>query len=122
AHQDLPFEKVVEALAPDRDLSRSPLFQVILVLQNAPMEVLQLPELKLIPLDVEERTAKLDLSLVLEEKGAAGLLGNWQSLLAAAAEEPGCASPPCRSSPPRRRNSSANGTPRPPSIRSPPVS
>src|SRR6185369_3551579 len=108
AHQDLPFEKVVEALAPDRDLSRSPLFQVILVLQNAPMEVLQLPELKLIPLDVEERTAKLDLSLVLEEKGAAGLLGklrynrdlfdaptmarllgHWQSLLAAAAEEPG---------------------------------
>ncbi|MFB1485467.1 condensation domain-containing protein, partial [Corallococcus sp. RDP092CA] len=42
-HQHVPFEKIVEALQPVRDLSRSPLFQAMFVLQNTPTEALRLP-------------------------------------------------------------------------------
>ncbi|HEU5227014.1 MAG TPA: amino acid adenylation domain-containing protein, partial [Ktedonobacteraceae bacterium] len=67
AHQDLPFEKLVEALQPERDLSRSPLFQTLIVLQNTPSEQLLLPDLQVEVLEVERATARFDLSLLLEE-------------------------------------------------------
>ena len=67
AHQDLPFEHLVEELQPQRDLSRTPLFQVAFALQNAPLEALELAGLTLSPLEVETGTAKFDLTLSLIE-------------------------------------------------------
>ncbi len=67
AHQDLPFERLVEELQPERDLSRNPLFQVVFALQNAPVEVLELPGLKLSPLDLAPETARFDLEFQLVE-------------------------------------------------------
>jgi amino acid adenylation domain-containing protein/non-ribosomal peptide synthase protein (TIGR01720 family) len=75
AHQDVPFEKLVEALRPQRDMSTTPLFQAMLVLQNVPMGPLQLPGLRLRPLEVETHVAKYDLLLMLVD-GAEGFSGN----------------------------------------------
>ncbi len=74
AHQDLPFEKLVEELAPQRSLSYTPIFQVVFVLQNAPLGSLELPGLRLEPVPVETGQAKFDLTLSLAESdaGAAG--------------------------------------------------
>ncbi|WP_442923200.1 amino acid adenylation domain-containing protein [Microcoleus sp. A6-C5] len=68
AHQDLPFEKLVEELQPDRNLSYNPLFQVAFVLQNAPVAAESIAGLNLTLLDVDNQTAKVDLTLYLEEK------------------------------------------------------
>ncbi|RMF30995.1 MAG: non-ribosomal peptide synthetase, partial [Chloroflexi bacterium] len=67
AHQDLPFEMLVEALQPQRDMSHSPLFQVMFVLQNVPLEALELPDLTLRPVDVDRGTATFDLTLSMAE-------------------------------------------------------
>jgi hypothetical protein len=67
AHQDLPFEQLVGVLQPERDPSRTPLFQVMLVLQNAPLPALQAPGLALTPIAAESGTAKFDLTLSLSE-------------------------------------------------------
>jgi amino acid adenylation domain-containing protein len=67
AHEDVPFEKLVEVLAPERNLSSTPLFQVMLVLQNAPRLELELGGAKLQPLSVESGTSKFDLSMDLIE-------------------------------------------------------
>jgi non-ribosomal peptide synthetase component F/acyl carrier protein len=74
AHQDLPFERLVEELAPERSLAHTPLFQAMLVLQNAPAASLEIGDLRLGPVDVEATTAKFDLTLNLSEQGG-GLLG-----------------------------------------------
>jgi glycosyltransferase involved in cell wall biosynthesis len=67
AHQDLPFERLVEALQPRRDFQRSPLFQVKVVLQNRQPAPPELPGLRLVALTVEQGTAKIDLLLNLLE-------------------------------------------------------
>jgi non-ribosomal peptide synthetase component F len=68
-HQDLPFEKLVEVLRPDRDPHRSPLFQVKFVFQNAPLGSLDLEGLLLTTLPVEAGATQFDLHLVLWEEG-----------------------------------------------------
>ncbi|MFO0760431.1 MAG: amino acid adenylation domain-containing protein [Byssovorax sp.] len=74
AHQDAPFERLVQELAPGRDLSRTPLFQVVFTLQNAPRERIELPGLTLSLQSAESGTAKFDLTLGMTE-GEHGLLG-----------------------------------------------
>jgi amino acid adenylation domain-containing protein len=77
AHQDLPFEKLVEKLQPRRDPSRMPLFQVMFVLQNASTENLTLAGLSVTPLELDFGAVRHDLKLELTETGA-GLAGNFE--------------------------------------------
>ncbi len=77
AHQDVPFEKLVAELKPPRDLSRSPLFQLMFVLQNAPGGELALPNLEVKAQELDTATAKFDLTLTLSE-GPAGLYGELE--------------------------------------------
>jgi amino acid adenylation domain-containing protein len=106
AHQDVPFEKVVEELQPERDLSRTPLFQVMFVLQNVPGRELELPELKLSGVQVTTETAKFELTLTIEEqqgkiRGSLGyrkdlfseagmqrMVSQWESLLTEIVSDP----------------------------------
>ena len=67
AHQDLPFEKLVEELHPDRELSRNPLFQVSFSLQNTPVAALELPGIAFRAIDFDTGSAKLDLECNLWE-------------------------------------------------------
>jgi amino acid adenylation domain-containing protein/non-ribosomal peptide synthase protein (TIGR01720 family) len=67
AFQDLSFEKLVDELQPARDLSYSPLFQVMFTLQNMPPRELKSSGLRLSPIIVENHTAKFDLELVVIE-------------------------------------------------------
>ncbi|NOK14931.1 non-ribosomal peptide synthetase, partial [Corallococcus exercitus] len=75
-HQHVPFEKLVEVLQPSRDLSRSPLFQVMLVLQNAPAEALRVPGMAFQPIPLEGNSSRFDLALTLFEvpQGLTGFL------------------------------------------------
>jgi amino acid adenylation domain-containing protein len=71
--QDVPFEQVVDAVHPERDLSRTPLFQVVFMIQNNPLPELQLRGLSLTALELDTETAKFDLTMSVAE-GADGIL------------------------------------------------
>jgi amino acid adenylation domain-containing protein len=75
AHQELPFEKLVAELRPQRDLSRTPLFQVMFNLQNAPLPAMRLPGLSLELLPIDRGAAQFDLTLIMteSEQGLAGV-------------------------------------------------
>ncbi|PKD39509.1 non-ribosomal peptide synthetase, partial [Methylomonas sp. Kb3] len=77
-HQDLPFEKLVEALQPVRDPSRSPLFQVMFVLQNHDNLTLSLPDLDIAVLEDDNRTAKFDLTLHVQDWPDGRLSGSFE--------------------------------------------
>ncbi len=68
ANQDLPFEKLVQELRPERDLSRNPLFQVMFVLQNATSHFSGIPGLRVEPMELETIRSPFDLSLFLRER------------------------------------------------------
>jgi len=105
-NQDLPFERVVEVLQPQRDLSRSALFQVWFALQNAPMGSLKIPGLTLGLVDLVPPTSKFDLSVsamtlaeglhhawefntdLFREATIERLMGHFETLLEAIAENP----------------------------------
>jgi non-ribosomal peptide synthetase component F len=67
AHQDLPFELLVEYLKVERNLSYTPLFQVWFVLNNAPMEDLGVKDLQLSVIEVSSGTSKFDIALSIME-------------------------------------------------------
>jgi len=67
AHQDVPFEKLVGELQPERNLGQNPLFQVMFSYQNAPRRAFELGTLKVSLMDVGEATSKFDLSVFLSE-------------------------------------------------------
>lgn len=68
AHQDLPLEKLVEVIQPERDSSPHPLFQVWFQLDNVPKETAELPGLTLSTFEISSGRAMFDLSLVLTER------------------------------------------------------
>src|SRR5579863_8207862 len=71
-HQELSFERLVEALQPERDLSRSPVVQVMFALHNTPVKPLQLDGAEVTGLWIERRSALCDLSLHVYEAGETG--------------------------------------------------
>ncbi len=75
AHQEVPFERIVDELHLERDLSRNPLFQVMFALQNISMPAAELPGLTLQSLPVDSETAQFELTLNLEERD--GGIGGW---------------------------------------------
>ncbi len=74
AHQDIPFEQLVDAIQPERNLSRQALFQVMFVLQNMPARGLEFGDLQLSPVAQSQTTANFDLTLTMQDSPE-GLIG-----------------------------------------------
>ena len=74
AHQEFPFEKLVEELQPQRDLARNPIFQVMFAFQNTPVPALELPSLRSESVETDGGMTKFDLTfnLIDKEHGIAG--------------------------------------------------
>jgi amino acid adenylation domain-containing protein len=107
AHQEFPFDKLVEELQPQRDLSHMPIIQTMFALQNTPDESIELPGLTIKPVNVDSGTAQFDLSLNVWERGSVltghlgyrtdlfgadtikRMLAHFQTLLASIANQPG---------------------------------
>jgi amino acid adenylation domain-containing protein len=68
AHQDMPFEKLVEELRPERDVSRNPLFQVMFIMQNAPRPLPQMSGISFERIEIETERSAFDLALCLRER------------------------------------------------------
>jgi hypothetical protein len=77
AHQDLPFDKLVEDLRPERTLTHSPIFQVVFSLQNAPNESMRTSRLEMESVQVDQGTAKFDLVLNMR-RTTSGLKGSLE--------------------------------------------
>ena len=76
AHQDMPFDKLVEELQPERSLSHNPLVQVLFVMQNIPKLKRDLPGLELLPFEMPITRSKFDFAVFMVE-AEDGLTGNW---------------------------------------------
>ncbi|HKD02045.1 MAG TPA: condensation domain-containing protein, partial [Terriglobales bacterium] len=76
AHQDMPFDKLVEELQPERSLNHNPLVQVLFVMQNIPRQKRELASLKLSAFEMPVTRSKFDLAVFMVE-GENGLTGNW---------------------------------------------
>lgn len=77
-NQDVPFEKVVAALHPERTFQQTPIFKVWFVLQNAPLPALELQKLTLRPVWASSETSKFDLMLSMQEEAGDLLTGIWR--------------------------------------------
>jgi 3-oxoacyl-(acyl-carrier-protein) synthase/aryl carrier-like protein len=106
AHQEIPFDRIVQAVNPERQGATAPLVPVMFVLQNVPVDRVSLPELDVSAIEIDGTTARVDLALsmretpelllgtveysseIFEAGAIARLLGHFEALLGSAAARP----------------------------------